>query len=290
MPQSIPRTTSIAPDEIAQFSRHAEDWWNPDGVFKPLHQMNPVRLAYIRDQVCEHFRCDTASPQVLRNLKVLDVGCGGGLLTEPMARMGGIVTGLDASAEGIAAARAHAKMSGLKIDYQIGSVEEVAERGNSPPPARGVHKKGDSSAEKTKGLAKANPKFFHPLPQGERTPSFDLITALEIVEHVADLDSFIAALSKLLKPNGLLIMSTLNRTPKSFLLGIVAAEYVLGWVPKGTHQWQKFVRPSELVQKLENNKMRAVDLSGVTFNPMQGEFVRDTKDLGVNYMLTATHL
>ena len=235
---------SIASDEIAQFSRHAEDWWNPDGVFRPLHRLNPVRLAYIRDQACQHFGCDPQARYSLKGLKILDVGCGGGLLAEPLARMGGLVTGLDASAESITVARAHAKAAKLAIDYRAGSVEEA------------------------KG-------------------KFDLITALEIIEHVADLDSFIASLTKLLNPNGLLIMSTLNRTAKSFILGIVAAEYILGWVPKGTHQWRKFLRPSELVRRLEQSGIRATDLTGMIFNPLRGEFELSAGDLAVNYMLSA---
>ncbi|MDX2028775.1 MAG: bifunctional 2-polyprenyl-6-hydroxyphenol methylase/3-demethylubiquinol 3-O-methyltransferase UbiG [Alphaproteobacteria bacterium] len=238
---------SVATEEISQFSRHAADWWNPEGSFRPLHKLNPIRLEYIRDQACEHFGRNPESRHALKDLKILDVGCGGGLLAEPMTRMGGQVTGLDASEEGITVARAHAKGSGLKIDYQVGSVEAWTRKKNR----------------------------------------YDLITALEIVEHVADLESFIGCLTSLLQPNGLLIMSTLNRTPKSFLLGIVAAEYVLGWVPKGTHQWQKFLRPSELVGHLDDVELKTTDLTGMIFNPLRGEFQLSPSDLGVNYMLTA---
>jgi len=239
------RAASIAIDEIAQFSRHAEDWWNPDGVFRPLHKLNPVRLEYIRDRACGHFKRDPKTRHALKGLKILDVGCGGGLLTEPLCRMGGQVTGLDASTEGIAVAKAHAAATGLEVMYKVGSVEKWA---------RGKNR-------------------------------YDMITALEIVEHVADLDSFMASLVALLKPNGLLILSTLNRTAKSFVLGIVAAEYILGWVPKGTHQWKKFLRPSEMVRRLEASGVRTMDLTGLVFNPLRGEFELSTNDLGVNYLL-----
>jgi 2-polyprenyl-6-hydroxyphenyl methylase/3-demethylubiquinone-9 3-methyltransferase len=241
------RPSSIAHDEVAQFSRHAEDWWNPDGVFRPLHRLNPVRLTYIRERACTRFRRNPDIRHSLRNLTILDVGCGGGLLTEPLARMGAEVTGLDASKESIAIARTHVKETGLAIDYRTGSVEDLA-------------------CGKTR---------------------YDIITALEIVEHVADLDAFIKPIARLLKPGGLLIMSTLNRTPKSFLLGIVAAEYVLRWVPRGTHQWGKFLRPSELVRHLELSGIRTTDLTGLVFNPMRDEFELSARDLDVNYMLAA---
>jgi len=246
MPQR--QSASIQAEEIAQFSRHAEDWWNPHGKFRPLHHLNPVRLEYVRDQICDHMRREAHTRYALKDLKILDVGCGGGLLAEPLARMGAKVTGLDASDETIAIARQHAKQSGLSIDYKAASVEE---------------------------LAKAKARY-------------DVITALEIAEHVADLDSFLKAIRTLLKPNGLLIMSTLNRTPKSFLLGIVAAEYILNLVPRGTHQWQKFIRPSELVARLEKIGLHARDLTGLVLNPLRNEFELRKTDLDVNYMLTAS--
>lgn len=241
------RAASIARDEIDRFSSQAGDWWNAEGQFGPLHRLNPVRLGYIRTQVCRHFSRDEGAVRVLEGLDALDIGCGGGLLTEPLARLGGRVTGLDASEEAITVARAHAKQSGLKIDYQAQSVEQLA-----------------------RGKAR-----------------YDLITALEVAEHVADLDSFLAATAQLLKPGGLLIVSTLNRTAKSFLLGIVAAEYILKWVPRGTHQWKKFIRPSELVQKLEASGARPVDLTGIVFDPLSGEFGLRAGDVGMNYFLTA---
>ncbi len=242
------QAASIEKAEIARFSRHAEDWWNPDGKFRPLHRLNPLRVEYVRDQVCARFRRDPQSRNSLKSLAILDVGCGGGLLAEPLARLGGHVTGLDASSETIAIAREHAKSSRLDIDYRTGSIEALA----------------------------------------KRKVKYDVITALEIAEHVADIDSFLASLKKLMKPDGLLIMSTLNRTPKSFLLGIVAAEYVLGWVPRGTHQWQKFIRPSELAAHLEKNGIGIADLTGLVFNPLRGEFELKRDDCSVNYMLTAS--
>jgi 2-polyprenyl-6-hydroxyphenyl methylase/3-demethylubiquinone-9 3-methyltransferase len=244
----MPRhAASIATDEIDRFSRDAEDWWNPDGKFRPLHRLNPVRLSYIRGQVCRHFNRDARGRHVLEGLAALDVGCGGGLLTEPLARLGARVTGLDASREAIAVARRHAKEMELDIHYRAESIE---------------------------GLAHGKTRY-------------DVITALEIAEHVADLDSFIKATARLLKPDGLLIMSTLNRTAKSFLLGIVAAEYVLRWVPRGTHQWKKFIRPSELVRQLEKYRLQAADLTGMILNPLSGEFELRKGAVGVNYLLVA---
>lgn len=247
MARSAP-AASIAADEVARFSAQASDWWNMEGSFRSLHRLNPLRVDYVRDQIVAHCGRDATRRDALRGLKLLDVGCGGGLLAEPLARLGATVTGLDASAETIAVARAHAAESGLAIAYKASSVEELAE-----------------------GKAR-----------------FDVITALEIVEHVADRASFIAALAKLLKPDGLLLMATLNRTTRSFLLGVVAAEYVLGWVPRGTHDWNSFVRPSELARELEQEGLALRDLTGMAFNPLRGEFVLSKRDLRVNYLLAAT--
>src|SRR3984957_14361646 len=247
----MPRpSASIASAEIDRFSQHAEDWWNPDGAFRPLHRLNPLRVEYVRDRACAHFGRVAQTRHSLKGLKILDVGCGGGLLAEPLARLGGDVTGIDASKETIAVARDHAKAMRLDIDYRVSSVEELA----------------------------------------KKKIRYDLITALEVIEHVADVDSFMAALAKSLKPGGLLAMSTLNRTPKSFLLGIVAAEYVLGWIPRGTHEWKKFIRPSELVRRLEENGLQAQDLTGLIFNPLRGAFELRKDDLDVNYMVTAKKL
>jgi 2-polyprenyl-6-hydroxyphenyl methylase/3-demethylubiquinone-9 3-methyltransferase len=239
--------STVAEDEIARFSRDAGDWWNPHGKFRPLHRLNPLRLGYVRDAALAHFGGGKTGRTPLKGLSILDVGCGGGLLSEPMARMGADVTGLDASAEAIAVARRHAEEVGVAVDYKTGSVEAMA----------------------------------------RSKKRFDVITALEIVEHVADADAFIAALVELLKPDGLLVMSTLNRTPKSFMLGIVAAEYILGWVPRGTHSWTKFIRPSELVKRLDDHGTVVQAITGVVYNPLTSEFELSGNDLDVNYMLTA---
>jgi 2-polyprenyl-6-hydroxyphenyl methylase/3-demethylubiquinone-9 3-methyltransferase len=241
------KASTIENDEIAQFSSLAGEWWNPSGSLRPLHRLNPSRIAYVRDQIIGRGLGQNSVKQPLKNISLLDVGCGGGLLAEPLARLGACVTGLDASSAAITEAQRHAKQTGVAVDYRVGSVEELA-----------------------RGVAR-----------------YDVITALEIVEHVAELDIFLAGLAKLLKPKGLLILSTLNRTPKSFLLGIVAAEYVLRWVPRGTHRWSKFVRPSELVRKLEKEKLETTDLTGVIYNPLKDDFILSKDNLGVNYLLTA---
>lgn len=241
------KKSTVHADEIAQFSGLAEQWWNPDGPLRPLHRLNPVRIAYIRDQIRAHGLGQVSPLHPLKGVSVLDVGCGGGLIAEPLARLGADVTGLDASEEAIAEARRHAKLSSLSIDYKNGNAENLAETKNR----------------------------------------YDVITALEIVEHVADLEMFIASLAKMLKPKGLLILSTVNRTPKSFLMGIVAAEYILRWVPRGTHKWSKFLRPSELVRRLDAEHVTTTDLTGIVYNPLSDEFVVSKNNLHINYMLSA---
>jgi len=239
--------SSIDRAEIAHFSSLASDWWNAKGVMQPLHKLNPARLEYIRDAVCAHFNRKTGGRDALKGLSILDIGCGAGLLCEPLARLGGDMTGLDASAEGIEAARAHAALSGLKIHYICGSAEKLAQRG----------------------------------------AKFDVITVLEILEHVADRDMLLDAAARLLKPNGIMILSTLNRTPKSFLLGIVAAEYLLKWVPRGTHDWRKFIRPSELAAQLDKAGLQTGDITGVVYDPLNDTFVLRRGEVGVNYLMTA---
>ncbi|MDR3448415.1 MAG: bifunctional 2-polyprenyl-6-hydroxyphenol methylase/3-demethylubiquinol 3-O-methyltransferase UbiG [Alphaproteobacteria bacterium] len=243
----MPSSASIDKDEIAQFSAHAGDWWNPDGAMRPLHRLNPTRLEYIRDQVCRHFGRKMAARDSLAGLATLDIGCGGGILCEPLARMGATVTGLDASAEAIDAARVHAAQSGLGVTYISGSAEDFA--------------------------------------QGKK--KFDVITVLEILEHVADMDSLLNAVAALLKPNGIVILSTVNRNAKSFLLGIVAAEYLLKWVPRGTHDWRKFVKPSELAAHLGKAGLQVSDITGMRFDPLNATFHLRRNDASVNYLMSA---
>jgi 2-polyprenyl-6-hydroxyphenyl methylase/3-demethylubiquinone-9 3-methyltransferase len=248
----MPRTGAAAsatvdPAEIRRFAALAEEWWSPEGKFRPLHALNPVRLAFIREQAVRRFGLDPALRSPLRGLDAIDIGCGGGLLAEPIRRMGARVIGLDADAEGLAVARHHAAAGELEIDYRLGSAEELAAAG----------------------------------------AQFDLVLAMEILEHVADRDAFLAACAALTRPGGLLIAATLNRTPKAFALAIVGAEYVLRWLPAGTHDWRKFVRPSELASGLRRNGLAVEALTGVAYDPISGSW-RLTGDLDVNYMLAAT--
>jgi 2-polyprenyl-6-hydroxyphenyl methylase/3-demethylubiquinone-9 3-methyltransferase len=238
---------SIDQNEIDQFSRHAADWWNPDGALRPLHKLNPTRLKYIRDQVCGHYGLKAGAHDALKHLSILDIGCGGGLLCEPMARLGASVTGLDASGEAIEMARSHATQSGLKIDYRAGSAEDFARTGKK----------------------------------------FDVVTALEILEHVADVDSLLRSVAALVKPGGIAIFSTVNRTAKSYLLGIVAAEYILKWVPRGTHDWRKFIRPSELSAHLAASGLTVSDIIGMIYDPLNDQFHLRSGAVTVNYLLTA---
>lgn len=233
--------------EIARFEAMAEDWWNPAGKFAPLHKFNPVRLAFIRDRLCARFGLDPLADQPLRGLRLLDIGCGGGLLSEPMARLGATVTGVDASARNIGIAAAHAAQTGIEIDYRAGTVEELVESGEKP---------------------------------------FDAVLNCEVVEHVADVELFLQSCAALVRPGGLMIVATLNRTPKSFALAIVGAEYVLRWLPRGTHDWRKFVRPSEIAALLRAGGMAIEELTGVSFNPISDRW-RLSKDLDVNYMAVA---
>lgn len=246
-PKNISKRSTVNAEEIRQFDDIGDKWWDTSGPMKPLHRLNPVRLEYMRRMVCEHFDRDPAALKVLSGLKIADIGCGGGLVTEPFCRLGGDVTGVDAGKENIRVAKAHAKAMKLDIDYQATTVE---------------------------ALAKAGKKF-------------DVVTALEIVEHVDDVELFVKSCCKIVKKNGLIIMSTLNRTPKSFMLGIVAAEYMLRWLPTGTHNWKKFLKPSELARELEDNGMKVTNICGLVYNPLTQQFGLDKKDLGVNYLMAA---
>ena len=239
--------TTANPDEIAQFARLAEKWWDTDGEFRPLHQLNPARLGYICNRLYAHFNCNPNSKLPLQGLSLVDVGCGGGLLTEPMCRLGAAVTGIDAGAETIDAARHHAKSNGLDIDYRNVLPEDMV---------------------------------------GERQ-KFDVVLNMEVVEHVADQALFLKTVANLVKPGGAMALSTLNRTLKSLALAKIGAEYVLRWVPTGTHDWQKFMRPSELANNLEPNGMKVSNLTGLGYNPADGSW-RESQNLDINYMMFAT--
>jgi 2-polyprenyl-6-hydroxyphenyl methylase/3-demethylubiquinone-9 3-methyltransferase len=246
----MPKTASAAsvdPAEIARFAAMAEEWWNPDGKFRPLHRFNPIRLKLIRDRLCAHFGRDPLAPAPLAGLRLLDIGCGGGLIAEPLARLGASVTGIDAADRNVRVATIHARQMGLDIDYRHSAAEDLAATG----------------------------------------ATFDAVLALEIVEHVADLASFLGACTHLVQPGGLLAVATLNRTPQSYLLAIVGAEYVLRWLPRGTHDWRKFVRPAELAAGLRPHGAEIREMTGVAYNPLLDEW-RPTSDLSVNYLAFAT--
>jgi 2-polyprenyl-6-hydroxyphenyl methylase/3-demethylubiquinone-9 3-methyltransferase len=233
--------------DIDRFAAQSGSWWDPRGSFRPLHRINPARLDFIRRNLLAHFCRDPRSLEPFAELRLADIGCGGGLVAEPMARLGFNVVGIDAGAATVATARAHAGASGLAIDYRVADVEDLA-----------------ANAER-----------------------FDAVLALEIVEHVADRDAFLAALGRLVKPGGALIGATLNRTARSFALAIVGAEYVLGWLPPGTHDWHRFVRPSEFVLGLRRAGLFTNQLTGLAYDWRSGGW-RETDDLSVNYLLFAT--
>jgi len=238
--------TTIDDAEIAKFTAMAEEWWNPQGKFKPLHKFNPVRLAYIRERAIAHFNREPAQRHPLEGLRVLDIGCGGGLLSEPMARLGARVTGADAAERNIRIAQLHADQSGLEIDYRATTAEALAAAGEQ----------------------------------------FDLVLNMEVVEHVENVPLYMKSCADLVAPGGLMVVATINRTARAFALAIVGAEYVLGWLPKGTHQYSRFLTPEEIAALLERNRMRVVDRLGVTYNPLQDAWNR-SRDMAVNYMMLA---
>ena len=236
---------SVDPAEIAKFSKLSAEWWDPRGKMAPLHKINPLRLAFIRDAACRKFDRNARSLTCLEGLRVLDIGCGAGLLCEPLARLGAQVIGVDPSESNIAAAKLHADKSHVAIDYRCTTLEEMDQR--------------------------------------ER---FDIVLAMEVVEHVVDVGAFLARCASVLKPGGLMVVSTLNRTWKSFALAIVGAEYVLRWLPRGTHQWEKFVTPEELAQYLENSRLGITEQAGVVYSPFADRW-STSSDMEVNYMVVA---
>ena len=237
---------SVDPGEIDRFASHAASWWDPHGGHEPLHRLNPTRLDFIRTRLLAHFRRDPRALRPFTELALIDIGCGGGLIAEPMARLGFRVTGIDADAVAIAVAREHAQAARLDIDYRVAGAEAMAAAG-----AR-----------------------------------FDAVLALEIVEHVADLDAFLAAAAALVKPGGAFIGATINRTAASFALAILGAEYVLRWLPAGTHDWRKFLRPSEFVLALRRHGLAATQLTGLGYDFGRGGWAL-SQNLAVNYFVMA---
>ncbi len=239
-------TLSVDPEEVAKFSALAAEWWDPEGKFAPLHKFNPVRLGFIRGQAAARFGRDGRSLRPFEGLTLLDIGCGGGLLSEPMARLGFAVTGADASERNIGTARAHAAQSGVVVDYRAATAEMLAAEGRV----------------------------------------FDVVLNMEVVEHVADADAYLSACTKLVKPGGITIVATLNKTLKSLALAKVAAEYVLGWMPRGTHDWNRFIPPAQLQQSLEESGLNILKTQGVSFDVLTWDW-RLAPDLDVNYMIVA---
>jgi 2-polyprenyl-6-hydroxyphenyl methylase / 3-demethylubiquinone-9 3-methyltransferase len=237
--------STVDPAEIAKFSKLSEQWWDPKGKMAPLHKINPLRLTYIRDSACRKFDRNVKSLNCLSGLRILDIGCGAGLLCEPLTRLGAQVIGVDPSASNIAAARLHADRGHLSIDYRCTTVEEMDVR--------------------------------------ER---FDIVLAMEVVEHVSDIGMFLNRCAAMLKPGGLMVVSTLNRNWKSFALAIVGAEYVLRWLPRGTHQWEKFVTPDELARHLLDNRLTIAEQTGVIYSPFADRWSL-SPDMDVNYMVVA---
>lgn len=238
--------SSIDPEEVARFSAMAAEWWDPAGKFRPLHKFNPVRLGYIRERTVAHFGLDPSSIRPFEGLRFLDIGCGGGLLSEPMARLGAQMVSADASEKNIATARVHAAEQGLDIDYRCTTAEALAAAGET----------------------------------------FDVILNMEVIEHVADPMRFLADCATMLKPGGLMFVATLNRTLKAHAFAIVGAEYVLGWLPRGTHDWKKFITTNEMEAGIAQAGLRLKELTGVSYNPLADTWSLG-RDTDVNYMALA---
>ncbi len=236
--------SSIDTAELAKFEAMAAEWWDPEGKFKPLHMLNPCRLDYITAQIAAEFDRDLTAPRPFAGLRVLDIGCGGGLLAEPMARLGATVTGADAAARNIPVAQLHARQEGLDIEYRHAAAEDLA--------AEELH--------------------------------FDAVLNMEVVEHVADPPAYLTTCAQLLAPGGVMVASTLNRTPKSYLMAIIGAEYVMRWLPRGTHDWAKFITPDELATMLGAAGLDPVDRTGFVFDKLRWQWRLDPRDLSVNYV------
>ena len=240
------RGSTVDAAEVERFAAIAPEWWNENGAFRPLHRLNPTRIEYVRDRLAAHFARDIKTRAPFAGLTLLDIGCGGGLICEPMARLGFAVTGIDADATALAVAREHAAAQGLAVGYRDDDIENLA--------------------------------------RGQR---FDAVLALEVVEHAADPALFIATAASLVKPGGALILSTINRTPKAYAAAIIGAEYVLRWLPRGTHEYRKFRRPSELARDVRAAGLIVGDITGLAYDPWRDRW-RQANDLGVNYLLFAT--
>lgn len=239
--------TTVDPAEVAKFEAMAAEWWDPTGKFKPLHMMNPVRLDYITNQIAAEFGRDLNDVEPFKGLRLLDIGCGGGLLSEPMARLGATVIGADAAPRNIPVAQLHAEQMGLDIDYRNCTAESLADAGEQ----------------------------------------FDVVLNMEVVEHVADPLAYLTACQQLLKPGGLMVASTMNRNPKSYMVAIIGAEHIMRWLPKGTHEWSKFITPDELADLIATAGLNVVDRMGMVFNPLGWSWSLSARDLSVNYAMTS---
>lgn len=246
MTEPVTAPPSVDAREVANFAAIAGEWWRADGKFRPLHRLNPARIGYLRDRLLAHFGLPAEGRRPLAGLRILDIGCGGGLVAEPLARLGAQVTGIDAAAENVAVAAAHAAEGGLAIDYRCAAAEDLAAAGEQ----------------------------------------FDAVLTLEIVEHVADVPAFLGAAASLVRPGGLLAASTLNRTVQAFATAIVGAEYIMRWLPPGTHDWRRFLKPHELARAVRAAGLQVTDISGLSYRPLKDEWYVSA-DTTVNYLLTA---